>query len=99
MARTYPSLAGSSDSTSLWRYETMLGLLDRGYGNIDEAQAMWIIDFLNPARCDYYGTDTSQSVKGHHVLMDNKDLEMWSLHGYYDTPWVHVDLMEVLADS
>ncbi len=99
MALTYPSLAGSSDSTSLWRYETMLGLLDEGYGNIDEAQAMWIIDFLNPARCDYYGTDTSQSVKGHHVLMDNKDLEMWSLHGYYDTPWVHVDLMEVLADS
>jgi len=99
MALTYPSLAGSSDSTSLWRYETMLGLLDESYGDIDEAKAMWIIDFLNPARCDYYGTDTSQSVKGHHVLMDNKDLEMWSLHGYYNTPWVHVDLMEVLADS
>ncbi|MEW6554213.1 MAG: hypothetical protein AB1384_08010 [Actinomycetota bacterium] len=99
MALTYPSLACSSDSTSLWRYDTMLGLLDEGYGDIDEARAMWIIDFLNPARCDYYGTDTSQSVKGHHVLMDNGDLEMWSLHGYYDTPWVHVDLMEVLAGS
>jgi hypothetical protein len=99
MALTYPSLAGSSDSTSLWRYETMLGLLDESYGDIDEARAMWIIDFLNPSRCDYYGTDTSQSVQGHHVLMDNKDLEMWSLHGYYDTPWAHVDLMEVLAGS
>jgi len=98
MSLTYPSLTGSS-STSLWRYETMLGLLDKSYGGIDEASATWIIDFLNPARCTYYGTDTSQSIKGHHVLMDNQDLEMWSLHGYYDTSWVHVDLMEVLADS
>lgn len=98
MSLTYPSLTGS-DSYSLWRYETMLGLLDDNYGDIDESAAMWIIDFLNPARCDYYGTDTSQSIKGHHVLMDNGDLEMWSLHGYYDTSWVHVDLMEILAGS
>jgi hypothetical protein len=98
MSLTYPSLANGG-SSSLWRYETMLGLLDEGYGDIDEASAMWIIDFLNPARCDYYGTDTSQSVKGHHVLMDNRDLEMWSLHGYYDSSWVHVDLMEVLENS
>ena len=98
MSLTYPSLAGSG-SSSPWRYDTMLGLLDEYYGEIDETSAMWIIDFLNPARCDYYGTDTSQSIKGHHVLMDNQDLEMWSLHGYYDTSWVHVDLMEVLADQ
>lgn len=98
MSLTYPSLTSSS-SGSLWRYETMLGLLDESYGEIDESGAMWIIDFLNPARCDYYGTDTSQSIKGHHVLMDNRDLEMWSLHGYYDSSWVHVDLMEILANS
>ncbi|RJP35612.1 MAG: hypothetical protein C4536_00390 [Actinobacteria bacterium] len=98
MSLTYPSLPGSS-SSSPWRYDTMLTLLDEHYGEIDATSAMWIIDFLNPARCDYYGTDTSQSIKGHHVLMDNQDLEMWSLHGYYDTSWVHVDLMEVLADS
>ncbi len=98
MALTYPSLAGGG-GTSLWRYDTMLGLLSGSYGDIDEAKALWIIDFLNPARCAYYGTDTTQSVKGHHVLMDNGDLEMWSLHGYYDTPWVHVDLMDVLAGS
>ena len=98
MSLTYPSLLGSGGS-SLWRYDTMLGLLDEWYGDIDDASAMWIIDFLNPARCDYYGTDTSQSIKGHHVLMDNGDLEMWSLHGYYDTSWVHVDLMEILDGS
>ena len=95
MSLTYPALLGSG-GTSLWRYDTMLGLLDHSYGVIDETEAMWVIDFLNPARCDYYGTDTSQSIKGHHVLMDNRDLEMWSLHGYYDTSWVHVDLMEIL---
>jgi hypothetical protein len=94
MADTYPSL--SKGGSSLWRYETMLGLLDEEYGDIDRLTAMWLIDFLNPARCDYYGTDTTQSIKGHHVLMDNHDLELWSLHGYYDTSWVHVDLMDIL---
>jgi hypothetical protein len=97
MALTYPALSSSSDS--LWRYETMLGLLDEHYGEIDATSAMWIIDFLNPARCDYYGSDITQSIKGHHVLMDNRDLEMWSLHGNYDTSWVHVDLMQVLDDE
>jgi hypothetical protein len=94
MADTYPSL--TKGGSSLWRYETMLGLLDEDYGDIDRLSAMWIIDFLNPARCDYYGTDTTQSIKGHHVLMDNHNLEMWSLHGYYNTSWVHVDLMDIL---
>jgi len=94
MADTYPSL--SKGGSSLWRYETMLGLLDEEYGDIDRLTAMWLIDFLNPARCDYYGTDTTQSIKGHHVLMDNHDLELWSLHGNYDTSWVHVDLMDIL---
>jgi hypothetical protein len=95
MADTYPAPI-TRWGGSRWRYETMLGLLDEEYGDIDRLTAMWLIDFLNPARCDYYGTDTTQSVKGHHVLMDNQDLEMWSLHGYYDTSWVHVELMDVL---
>lgn len=56
---------------SEWRYDTMLDLILERYGGIDRLTAMWLIDFLNPARCGYYGTDTSQSVKGHHVLMDN----------------------------
>lgn len=82
---------------SEWRYDTMLGLLLEHYGAIDRVTAMWVIDFLNPARCDYYGTDKSQSVKGHHVLMDNRSLEMWSLHGHYDQSWQHVDLAKVLG--
>ncbi|MGQ9757223.1 MAG: hypothetical protein ACUVRX_03580 [Actinomycetota bacterium] len=94
-AITYPSLR-SEKGDSIWRYKTMLELLMEGYGRMDLTRAMWVIDFLNPARCDYYGTDTTQSVKGHHVLMDNADHEMWTLHGYYDQPWVHADLDDFL---
>lgn len=90
-AVTYPSTGKKKDDT-LWRYRTMLALLQKAYGRIDRLRAMWIIDFLNPARCDYYGRDTTQAVKGHHVLMDNRSKEMWSLHGYYDGSWAHADL-------
>ncbi|MDI6874368.1 MAG: PKD domain-containing protein [Actinomycetota bacterium] len=82
---------------SEWRYDIMVDAILKYYGAIDRNTAMWLIDFLNPARCDYYGTDTTQSVKGHHVLMDNHSLEMWSLHGYYDDPWQHVDLKKILG--
>jgi len=82
---------------SEWRYKTMLGPILSCYGHIDRLTAMWLIDFLNPARCDYYGTDTAQSVKGHHVLMDNRSLEIWSLHGYYDEPWQHVNLKKLIS--
>jgi hypothetical protein len=95
MAATYPSLR-SGDQDSLKRYDSMMALLLEAHGKINRQRAMWIIDFLNPGRCDYYGTDRTQSVKGHHVLMDNRSHEMWSLHGYYDQPWAHVDLDEVL---
>jgi hypothetical protein len=93
-AITWPSLSGSAGekADSIWRYQTMLDLLKEGYGRIGVQRALWIIDFLNPARCDYYGTDTTQSVKGHHVLMDNTEHRMWSLHGYYDQAWAYADL-------
>ncbi len=94
-AITFPSLRPHK-ADSIWRYLTMLGLLEEGYGRIDHLRGLWTIDFLNPARCDYYGTDTTQSVKGHHVLMDNTSREMWSLHGYYDQPWAHADLDDFL---
>ncbi|MBC7253750.1 MAG: hypothetical protein H5T72_07270 [Actinobacteria bacterium] len=94
-AVTYPSLR-SQKGDSIWRYQTMLQLLREGYGRINRLRAMWIIDFLNPARCDYYGTDTTQSVKGHHVLMDNTEHRMWSLHGYYDQAWAYADLDDFL---
>lgn len=94
MGLTYHTIATwmGGGRESEWRYNTMLDLLLKYYGRIDQKTGMWLIDFLNPARCNYYGTDRRQSVKGHHVLMDNKSLEMWSLHGYYHQPWQHVDL-------
>ncbi|NPV60717.1 MAG: hypothetical protein HPY75_13800 [Actinobacteria bacterium] len=94
-AITYPS-QGENKVDSIWRYQVMLDLLREGYGKIDAQRALWIIDFLNPARCDYYGTDTTQSVKGHHVLMDNAEHKMWSLHGYYNQPWSYADLDDFL---
>jgi hypothetical protein len=94
-AITYPSTSAEKVD-SVWRYQTMLDLLREGYGRIDAQRALWIIDFLNPARCDYYGTDTTQSVHGHHVLMDNAEHKMWSLHGYYDQPWAQADLDDFL---
>lgn len=94
-AITYLSLRDEKGD-SIWRYQTMLQLLREGYGRINRLRAMWIIDFLNPARCDYYGTDTTQAVRGHHVLMDNVSHEMWSLHGHYDQPWAHADLDDFL---
>ncbi|MDD5711515.1 MAG: C45 family autoproteolytic acyltransferase/hydrolase [Smithellaceae bacterium] len=96
MAASNPSFVDqNADSKS--RYDTQLGLLMDAYGSIEFTTAIWIIDFLNPSRCDYYGTDTTQSVKGHHVLMDNYSLEMWSLHGYYNQPWAHADLKKLFG--
>ncbi len=97
MAASAPGLTGSYRDNTVARYETLVALLQDSYGAIDRERAMWLIDFLNPARGNpYYGTDTAQSVKGHHVLMDNQALEMWSLHGYYNQPWQHVALPAVL---
>ncbi len=94
---TVVTLAGGGRESE-WRYDTMLDLILQSLegGKIDSKTAMWLVDFLNPARCDYYGTDTTQSVKGHHVLMDNTNLQFWSLHGYYNQPWAYVNLKDFL---
>ncbi|MDD5711516.1 MAG: PKD domain-containing protein, partial [Smithellaceae bacterium] len=82
---------------SEWRYGTLVQLIERYYGNIDRETAMWLIDFLNPARAGFYGKgDITQSVKGHHVLIDNNTLEIWSLHGYYNEPWIYLDLKKFI---
>ncbi|MFY9398680.1 MAG: hypothetical protein WAR22_09990 [Desulfomonilia bacterium] len=66
------------------------------YGSVDARTAMYIIDFLNPGYGPrsgwFYGEFQDREVEGHHVLMDNTSLKLWSLHGYYDEPWMHVDL-------
>ena len=93
---------------SEWRYNTMLNpLLDDDdlagdgdgyavYGMIDAGTAMFIIDFLNPGYGSrgggFYGTSPDHEVEGHHILMDDASLQMWALHGYFDEPWMHVDL-------
>jgi hypothetical protein len=66
------------------------------YGTVDAATAMYVIDFLNPGYPErsgaFYGDSQEHEVEGHHVVFDNTSLKLWSLHGYYDEPWMHVDL-------
>ena len=85
---------------SEWRYRTMMSYILDYYGNIDAQTAMYLIDFLNPNDQErsgsFYGTSTTQAVGGHHVVMDTTSLQMWVLHGYYDEPWIHVDLNKFL---
>ncbi|MDD5712547.1 MAG: carcinine hydrolase/isopenicillin-N N-acyltransferase family protein, partial [Smithellaceae bacterium] len=82
---------------SEWRYRTMTQLITRYYGKIDRRTGMWLIDFLNPARSSFYGLgNITQSVKGHHILIDDTTLDAWVLHGYYDEPWVHINLNNFL---
>ena len=86
------------DSTpdSEWRYKTMMGLLLTTYGTIDSRIARYDIDFLNPSRSDYYGTDVTQPVQGHVVVMDDTKKQVWALFGHYNDPWAHVILNDFL---
>ncbi|MDD5712313.1 MAG: CocE/NonD family hydrolase, partial [Smithellaceae bacterium] len=85
---------------SEWRYNTMVDLILGKYGAIDAHTAMYLIDFLNPreqtAASSFYGTDQTQSVKGHHVVMDGRTFDVWSLHGYYDEPWMYLNLKDII---
>lgn len=91
---------------SLWRYETLFGFMEGEYGSIDFDTARDLIDFLNPN--SVYG-DTGYykpggEVKGHHAIIDNKNLIMEALFGYYGpdpdhrTPWARVDLAEFISE-
>jgi len=84
---------------SEWRYKTMMGLLLTTYGTIDPEIARYDIDFLNPSRSDYYGTDVSQIVHGHVVVMDDAKRQVWALFGHYNEPWAYVRLNDFLRGS
>ena len=81
------TISWAYDNT-LWRYETMTSLIVDNYGEIDVNKGWEIIDFLHPPNYNYYGDDTSQTVKASKSLMDLTNLDMYSLYGYYDDPIV-----------
>jgi len=85
-----------------WRYATQTELLldpiARGSA-LDWESAWKIADFLNPASDEgsfFHGTDRTQVVGGHIALMDGHNLVLRGLYGYYDQPWVEVDLRDFL---
>ena len=76
------------DDDSPWRYETMTNLILDAYGSIDVEKGRELIDFLHPPNYYYYGDDTSQPVASSVSLFDLTNLDVYSLFGYYDDPWV-----------
>ena len=81
-----------------WRYETLTGLLlertDNGF-SFDWEAAWETTDFLNPSTPEgafFHGSRQSQPIGGHVALMDGRNLLLRALYGYYDHPWVEVDL-------
>lgn len=84
---------------SLWRYETLLDLLDETPARIDHDRARELIDFLNPNRPFSARYELDGPVYGHHALMDNRARTIEALFGWYGnwtedrrTPWVSIDL-------
>jgi len=91
---------------SEWRYEHMCDDLLDNYSQIDVDKAREIIDMLHPPNYEYleweyhqfkYTDDPTQEVSGAISVFDPSNLEVWSLYGYYDNPWVHYSLEEELG--
>lgn len=82
---------------SLWRYETLTGLLLDKYGNIDVTNGRELVDYLHPPAYGYYGDDTSQPVGDSRTLYDLTNLRLWTLYGNYNDDWVYYDLGERLS--
>ncbi len=83
---------------SLWRYETLTGLLLDKYGSIDDETGRGLVDYLHPPAYGYYGDDPNQPIGASRTLYDLSNLRLWSLYGNYNDPWVYYDLGERLAE-
>jgi len=77
---------------SLWRYETLTGLILDSYGSIDVEKGKELIDYLHPPNYGYYGEDENVPVAATRTLFDLSNLELWSLYGMYTDPWAHWEL-------
>jgi hypothetical protein len=85
----------------VWRYETLYDVMDKCYGHIDFDVARDLADFLNPnsvfGNLGYYESGDIE-IEGHHAIIDNQNLIMEALFGYYGpdpenkTPWAKIDL-------
>ena len=73
-----------------YRYEKLEEIIKIEYGSIDLDKAQNIIDFLNPNSkykdmmdIEYY--EPGGEVEGHHAIIDNDNLILRALFGYYGT--------------
>ena len=76
---------------SLWRYETLAGLVLDAYGTIDTDKGRALVDYLHPPNYGYYDED-SQYVGGVRALFDLTHRRMWALYGLWTDSWVEDDL-------
>ncbi len=100
-ASTYNSI---NKTTTLWRYEHLLGLIEES-DKIDYERARWLIDFLNPNHeqaVTFSNYAPGGPVKGHHAIIDNNNATIEALFGFYGpdqenrTPWIRLNLRDFL---
>ena len=84
---------------SLWRYETLTGLLLDKYGSIDVESGKGLVDYLHPPAYGYYGDDPNQPIGASRTLYDLSNLKLWSLYGNYNDSWVYYDLGSRLSNQ
>jgi hypothetical protein len=86
---------------TVFRYNKMVELIGKDYGNISYSKARDIIDFLNPNRYidELKRYKIGGPVEGHHAIIDNRARTVEALFGYYgdwnkgvDDVWVKLDL-------
>jgi hypothetical protein len=70
---------------SLLRYHVLTGLLLDAYGNIDVEKGRQLVNYLH----QYNGEADKEPVWASRTLFDLTHLELWSLYGHFNDPWVH----------
>ena len=93
----YYQMNSKADSTIIndsdWRYETLTNLALAAYGTLSIETGSTLINYLRPGGpTDYYGSDTSQSVKCAVTCWDLTTLQAKALYGHYDDVWVSTSL-------
>ena len=62
------------------------------YGDMTLSSAKSIVDYLHPPNYDYYDPDPSGPIEGIRTVFDLTTLQLYTLYGYYDDPWVSYTL-------
>jgi len=103
-------LENKTMGSTYFRYNKLIEIIEIEYGRINFNIAQDIIDYLNPNSIyndiigEYYYKPGTE-VQGHHAIIDNNNLTMRGLFGYYGkdpdhkTSWVTIDLKPFLINE